>query len=302
MSKVTLKKMVEALNLEVIYGNSYLDRVVSKSMSSRPSVELYAGYFDYFEKDRIQVIGSKELTLFNMLSLSQKKERLEKLFSFDSPAFVFTKNVDAPKEFIEAAIATQIPIFKSKASTSGFIGELTNYLQSVLAKRYQIDGSMIEVYGVGVLIQGEDGIGKSETVLELIKKGHIMIADDVTQIYQSEPGILVCEATPERKGYMNIKDMGLIDVLSMFGIGSMRQHKNLQLVVELTRKIQPNESNIKLIDTTLPKMQIEVESGRNIATLVETAALHYRLQQMGFDAQKDFDKRRIHSLYKESDE
>lgn len=302
MSKVTLKKIVKALDLEVIYGNSYLDRTVSKPMSSRPSVELYAGYFDYFEKDRIQVIGTKELTLFNMLSLSQKKERLEKLFSYNSPAYVFTKNVDAPKEFIEAAIATQIPIFKSKASTSGFIGELTNYLQSVLAKRYEVAGSMVEVYGVGVLIQGEDGIGKSETVLELIKKGHIMIADDVTQVYQSEPGILVCEATPERKGYMTIKDMGLIDVLSMFGIGSMRQHKNLQLVVELTKKTNPNESNIKLIDTTLPKMQIEVESGRNIATLVETAALNYRLQQIGFDAQKEFDKRRIHSLYKESDE
>lgn len=302
MSKVTLKKLVKALNLEVIYGNSYLERTVSKAMSSRPSVELYAGYFDYFEKDRIQVIGTKELTLFNMLSISQKKERLEKLFSYDSPAYVFTKNVDAPKEFIEVAISHQIPIFKSKSSTSGFIGALTNYLQSELAKRHEIEGSMIEVYGVGVLIQGVEGIGKSETVLELIKKGHIMISDDVTQIYQSEPGILVCEATPERKGYMTIQDMGLIDVLSMFGIGSMRQHKNLQLVVELTKKIESEENSIQLIDTVVPKMQIEVESGRNIATLVETAALNYRLQQMGHNATKDFEKRRIHTLYKDNEE
>ncbi len=302
MSKVTLKKLVKALNLEVIYGNNFLDRNVSKTMSSRPSVEIYSGYFDYFEKDRIQVIGTKELTLFNMLSASQKKERLEKLFSYDSPAYVFTKNVDAPKEFIEVAITYQIPIFKSKASTSGFIGALTNYLQSELAKRYEIEGSMVEVYGVGVLIQGAEGIGKSETVLELIKKGHIMISDDVTQVYQSEPGILVSEATPERKGYMTIKDMGLIDVLTMFGIGSMRQHKNLQLVVELTSKINQDETTTKIIDTVVPKMQIEVESGRNIATLVETAALNYRLQKLGYNAQKDFEQRLIHRLYKDNEE
>ena len=112
----------------------------------------------------------------------------------------------------------------------------------------------------------------------------------------------MCEATPERKGYMTIKDMGLIDVLSMFGIGSMRQHKNLQLVVELTKEMKPEESSTRLIDTIVPKMQIEVESGRNIATLVETAALNYRLQQIGHDAEKDFEKRRIHTLYKDNEE
>ena len=107
MSDVVVKNVVEELNLEVIYGNSYLDKKVLKMMSSRPSVEIYSGYFDYFESDRIQVIGTKELTLFNMLSTSLKKERLEKLFSYNSPAFVFTKNVDAPKEFVESAILHQ---------------------------------------------------------------------------------------------------------------------------------------------------------------------------------------------------
>ena len=154
MSDVVVKNVVKELNLEVIYGNNYLDKKVLKTMSSRPSVEIYSGYFDYFESDRIQVIGSKELTLFNMLSSSLKKERLEKLFSYNSPAFVFTKNVDAPKEFVESAISHQIPILKSKASTSGFIGELTNYLQSELAPRIHTNGSMMEIYGIGVLIIG----------------------------------------------------------------------------------------------------------------------------------------------------
>lgn len=291
MSKVKVSDVVKALDLEVIYGNSFLDGSVKKAMSSRPSVEIYAGYFDYFEKDRFQVIGTKELTLFNMLSPSQKKERLERVFSYGSPAFVFTKNVDAPKEFVEAAIAAQIPLLKSKSSTSGFIGELTSYLQSKLAERKIINGSMLEIYGIGVLIEGKDGIGKSETTLELLKKGHIMISDDKTQIYQPEPGQIVCEAPKELKSLMTIKDLGLINVEQIFGIGAIRHHKNLQLAIELVDKLEEVANEEKLFDTTVPKILIEVEAGRNIATLIETAALNYRLKLMGKDASKEYEKR-----------
>lgn len=299
MSDVVVKNVVKELNLEVIYGNNYLDKKVLKTMSSRPSVEIYSGYFDYFESDRIHVIGSKELTLFNMLSSSLKKERLEKLFSYNSPAFVFTKNVDAPKEFVESAISHQIPILKSKASTSGFIGELTNYLQSELAPRIHTNGSMMEIYGIGVLIIGKDGIGKSETALELIKKGHIMIADDLTQLYQSEPGIIVCEATKQRKSLMEIKDLGMINVEQIFGIGAVRNHKNLQLVVELVEKVNHQKDYITFFDTTLPKIEIEVEAGRNIGTLIETAALNYRLHLMGQDAKKEYEQRLRNTILKE---
>lgn len=200
---------------------------------------------------------------------------------------MFTKNVDAPKEFVESAILHQIPILKSKASTSGFIGELTNYLQSKLAPRMNTNGSMMEIYGIGVLIIGKDSIGKSETTLELIKKGHIMIADDLTQMYQSEPGIVVCEATKQRKSLMEIKDLGMINVEQIFGIGAVRNHKNLQLVVELVEKVNHQKDSITFFDTTLPKIEIEVEAGRNIGTLIETAALNYRLHLMGQDAKKN---------------
>ncbi len=296
---VTVKNVMNALNLEVIYGNSFLENSVTKAMSSRPSVEMYAGYFDYFEKDRIQVIGTKELTIFNMLSASQRKERIEKMFSLKSPAYVFTKNVDAPKEFVEAAITYQIPILKSASSTSGFIGALTNYLQSVLAERKIEQGSMLEIYGVGVLIDGEDGIGKSETALELIKKGHIMISDDLTQMYQTEPGIVVCESIKERRNLMEIKDMGYIDVRKMFGIGAVRDHKNLQLVVKLVKEPTRKNNTVTFFDTNVLCIEIEVEAGRNIATLIETAALNYRLHNIGEDAEKDYENRLKNSLYKE---
>ncbi len=299
MSNVIVKNIVEELKLEVIYGNSFLDNKVLKMMSSRPSVEIYSGYFDYFESDRIQVIGTKELTLFNMLDENIKKERIEKLFSYNSPAFVFTKNVDAPKEFVEASVAHQIPILKSKASTSGFIGELTVYLKSKLAPRVITKGSMMEIYGIGVLITGEDGVGKSETSLVLIKKGHIMIADDMTQMYQSEPGIIVCEATKQRKSLMEIKNLGMINIEQIYGIGAVRNHKNLQLVVELVKKTTDDTNKVTYFDTTLPKIEIEVEAGRNIAALIETAALNYRLKLMGKDAKKEYEKRVRNSILKE---
>ncbi len=296
MNQITVKNIVKDLDLEVIYGNSFLDNLVIKSTSSRPSVEIYAGYFDYFEADRIQVIGTKELTIFNMLSPNLKKERLEKMFSYNSPAYVFTKNVDAPKEFVEAAIAYKKPILKSKASTSGFIGELTNYLQSVLAQREVVEGSMMEIYGIGVLITGVSGIGKSETVLELIKNGHIMISDDLTQTYQVEPGCVVCEALAERQSLMEIKDLGMINVEKIFGIGSIRHHKNLQLVIELVHGETLSQENVKLFDTQVLKVQIQVEAGRNIATLIETAALNYRLKLLGQDALLEFESRLKNTL------
>lgn len=300
MSDVKVKNVVKELELDVIYGNSYLEKDVSKAMSSRPSVEIYSGYFDYYEKDRIQVIGTKELSVFNMLSSNLKKERIEKLFSYDSPAFVFTKNVDAPNEFVEAAIKYQIPILKSKSSTSGFIGELTNYLQSKLATRSTVNGSMMEIYGIGVLITGIDGIGKSETVLELIKKGHIMISDDVTRIYEQEPGKVVCEAVAERKNLMEVKDLGMINVKNIFGIGSIRNQKNLQLVIELTKKVEKIEKEVTYFNSTFAKIQIEVEAGRNIATLVETAALNQRLLLMGKDASVEYQTRMKNSVLKDN--
>lgn len=299
MSKVKLIDVIKSLNLEVIYGNSFLKNNVSKAMSSRPSVEIYSGYFDYFEKDRIQVIGTKELTLFNMLSANLKQERLEKMFAYKSPAYIFTKNVDAPKEFVEAAIKYEIPLLKSKSSTSGLIGELTNYLQSKLAERKIIDGSMLEIYGIGVLIEGRDGIGKSETALELLKNGHIMISDDKTQIYQSEPGKIVCEATKQLKSLMAVKDLGLINVEQIFGIKAVRNHKVLQLVIKLVDNYEKDSIDEQFFDTKIPKVIIEVEAGRNIATIVETAALNYRLKLLGKDASEEYEKRVKNSILKE---
>ena len=234
MKKVILKEVVKALNLQVVWGNDFLEKEVIKPMSSRPCVEIYAGYFDYFEKDRVQVIGSKELAIFMLLKKEEQKNRLRELFSYNSPAFVFTKNADIPQVVIEVAIEKNMPIIKSNLSTSALIGNLHAYLSNRLAERKSVNGAMLDVHGVGVLITGVDGIGKSETALELIKRGHLLVSGEETRIYQREPGMLVAESTEVMEKLLEIKDIGKVNVVNLFGIGAHRERKNLSMVVRVS--------------------------------------------------------------------
>ena len=293
MKKVILKEVVKALNLQVVWGNDFLEREVIKPMSSRPCVEIYAGYFDYFEKDRVQVIGSKELAIFMLLKKEEQKNRLRELFNYNSPAFVFTKNADIPQVVIEVAIEKNMPILKSNLSTSALIGNLHAYLSNRLAERKSVNGAMLDVYGVGVLITGADGIGKSETALELIKRGHLLISGEETRIYQREPGMLAAESTEVMEKLLEIKDIGKVNVVNLFGIGAHRERKNLAMVVELVKSLDEvkNENTIKFFDTVVPHLYILVEPGRNIVSLIETAALNHQLVVHGVSAEKEYEKR-----------
>ncbi|MGM9899970.1 MAG: HPr(Ser) kinase/phosphatase [Bacilli bacterium] len=293
MKKVQLNEVVKELNLQVIWGNDFLKKEVVKPMSSRPCVEIYAGYFDYFEKDRIQVIGSKELAIFELLKEEDKKERLRELFSYNSPAFVFTKNAEVPKVVVEVAIEKNMPILKSNLSTSALIGNLHAYLSNRLAERVTVNGVMVDVSGVGVLIRGVDGIGKSETALELVKRGHLLVSDDDTRVYQREPGMVIVESSKVKEKLMEIKDIGVVNVVNLFGIGSYRPSKRLMMVVDLVRSEDEvsNEPTVKFFDTEVAHTSIIVESGRNIATLIETAALNYQLVNGGKDANAELKSR-----------
>ncbi len=293
MKKVLLSEVVKELNLQVIWGSDFLKKEVLKPMSSRPCVEIYAGYFEYFEKDRIQIIGSKELAIFQLLKEEDKKERLRALFSYNSPAFVFTKNAEVPKVVVEVAIEKNMPILKSNLSTSALIGNLHAYLSNRLAERVKVNGVMLDVGGVGVLIRGIDGIGKSETALELVKRGHLLVSDDDTRIYQREPGMVIAESSKVREQLMEIKDIGVINVVNLFGIGSFRPSKRLMMVVDLVKSEEEvsSEKQVKFFDTEIAHTSIIVESGRNIATLIETSALNYQLVNGGTDTNQELQSR-----------
>jgi len=293
MKKVLLNEVVKELNLQVIWGNDFLKREINKPMTSRPSVEIYTGYFDYFEKDRLQIIGSKELAIFELLKDEEKKNRLKELFSYNSPAFIFTKNAEVPKVVVEVAIEKGMPILKSDLTTSALIGNLYAYLSNRLAARQVVEGVMLDVFGVGVLISGVCGIGKSETALELVKRGHLLVSDEETRIYQREPGMLIGESSDVRAKLIDIKDIGVIDIVNLFGIGAYRKSKHLMLVIELVRTEEEmkKESTIKFFDTTVPHLTILVESGRNIASLIETAAMNHQLHMTGLNGDSELNKR-----------
>jgi HPr kinase/phosphorylase len=296
---MSLKELTNEINLDIAWGNDYLSREVNRVMTSRPAVELYADYFNYYESERIQIIGSKEMAIFNMLNPEDKVTRVDKLFSFNPPAFIFFRSNDAPAEFVAAAIKYKIPILKSSLSTSSLISNLTAILTEGLAERQSVHGVMLDVYGVGVLLTGKSGIGKSETALELIKRGHLLISDDRVDIYQREPGLVVGEAPKVTEKLMEIRGIGIVNVVDLFGVGSFRSNKRIMLVVDLVRwedvktndRIGLRNETIKYFDTEIPKITVPVQPGRNMTTLVEVAALNSRLKYMGVNAAEEFARR-----------
>lgn len=297
---VPLSSCVEALNLEVVAGKEYLDRRVFRPMLSRPGVEIYSNYFNYYEKDRIQVIGSKEYVMFQMLTKEQKMERVDKLFSFDPPAFIFTKNVlEVPSAFIEASKKYKIPVLKTQYKTTPLIGKLSSFLIDEIAERKTMHGVMMDVYGVGVLITGKSFIGKSETALELLKRGHILVADDRVDISQREVGTLIAHTPELTKRLMEVRGIGIVDVVHLFGVTAFRSRKSVMLIVELVKwdesfnynRLMLEEEYMQIFDTMVPKVTIPVQPGRNLATLIEVACMNYLAKSLGYNAGLEFAKR-----------
>ena len=297
ISKITVKQVVEFLKMEVINGEEYLDRKVTRSMTSRPGVEIYSDYFEFYESSRIQVIGTKEINLFYMLNDEQKESRINKLFELDPPAFVFTGNVNEfPEQFIKASSKYQIPLLKTKLRTTAFIGQIGQYLSEELAERTTIHAVMLDINGVGVLLKGKSFVGKSETALELIKRGHALVSDDSVELVRKEDGTILAFSPVLTERLMEIRGIGIIDVVDLFGVKAFRNRKNVTLVVELVKyqegmkidRLGISQQTETLFDVEIPKATIYVQPGRNLATLIEVAAMNWKLKTFGKDAAKDF--------------
>lgn len=306
---VKINELVNELRLEIVSGEEYLDRVILTSDVSRPGLEL-TGYFNYYPHDRIQLLGRKEITFSEKMTPDERFIVMRKLCANDTPAFVISRNIEPPIELIEAARAKGIPVLRSGLSTSRLSGILTNLLESKLAKRTSIHGVLVEVYGLGVLIQGDSGIGKSETALELIKKGHRLIADDRVDIYQQDEVTVVGEPPRILEHLMEIRGVGIIDVMNLFGASAVRGSAQVQLVVYLENWKQDNnfdrlgraDETISLANVAVPKVSIPVKTGRNVAIIIEVAAMNFRARTMGFDATKTFEDKLSALIKENSDE
>lgn len=288
---ITVEKIAKDLNLAVVAGSKGLQRKVTVDMLSRPGVE-FAGFLDFYDKDRILLIGSKESSFLKLLDIKTQKLRVEAVIKYLPPAVVFSVNVTIPDFFIELGNQYDIPLLKSQERTTAINSKLYSYLHSALAPRMTVHGTLLDIHGLGVMIIGKSGIGKSETALELIKRGHILIADDRVDIYETAPGVVIGQAPKVLERYLEIRGIGIVDVVQMLGAGSFRENKKIRLVIELELwdetkvydRLGLEQETMKFFNTEIPKITIPVLPGRNTATLVESAAMNQKLKFLGYNA------------------
>ena len=291
--------LVNALQLEIITGDEEaLQREIKISDISRPGLEL-TGYFTYYSYNRIQLFGSKEITFAQRMLPEERLMVMRRMCAPEIPAFVISRGLEVPKELIQAGDEAGIPVLRSSVSTSRLLGQLSSFLDSKLAVRESVHGVLVDVYGLGVLIQGSSGIGKSETASELIKRGHRLIADDRVDVYKQDDLILIGEPPKILEHLIEIRGIGIIDVMDLFGASAVRGSMQVQLAVYLEAwekdkkydRLGSENATVEIGDVAIPQIRIPVKTGRNVAIIIEVAAMNFRARTMGFDATKKFEER-----------
>lgn len=295
---VSVEALARENNLELLAGKSGLNAKIAEDMISRPGLE-FAGFFDYFDNKRVVLVGSKDNSFLTRQSEEKQRLNVEKIFKLKPPCIIFSKNVKVLEVFYEMAEKYGICIFHSGLRTTPTSSKLYTYLQDKLAPKISVHGTLMDINGMGTLIIGKSGIGKSETALDLIKRGHQLIADDLVEIMEKEPGYLVGAAPDILRRYMEIRGIGIVDVVTMFGAGAYRDRKNIRLVVELESwdnnkyydRLGLETQKLKYFNTEITKITIPVLPGRTVSLLVESAAMNEKLKILGhFAAQEFIDK------------
>lgn len=295
---LTTERLVNTLNLELLTGEQGLHRPIKNTDISRPGLEM-AGYFSHYASDRIQLLGTTELSFYNLLPDEDKKGRMRKLCRPETPAIIVTRGLEPPEELISASKGTHTPIIVAKDATTRLMSRLTTFLEHELAKTTSLHGVLVDVYGVGVLITGDSGIGKSETALELVKRGHRLVADDNVEIKEITKDELVGKPPKLIEHLLEIRGLGIINVMTLFGAGSILTEKQIQLNINLENwnknklydRVGLNEETLKILDTEITKKTIPVRPGRNVAVIIEVAAMNYRLNIMGINTAVEFNER-----------
>lgn len=306
--KVTVRDLISKIRLHTIWGEEYLDRPITTSEICRPGLEL-AGYFDFYPAERIQLFGLTELSFAEKLTPDERLACMRRLCTPDTPCFIVARKLLPSDELVQAAKEAKIPILQASSRTTHVSSGVTNYLESRLAPRQSVHGVLVDVYGIGLLITGESGVGKSETALELVQKGHRLVADDRVELYQYDELTLVGEAPEILANLIEIRGIGIIDVMTLFGAGAILESKQIDLVVYLENwspdktydRLGTIEERAELMGVSIPKMRIPVKTGRNVAIILEVASMNFRARNMGFDATQTF-QTKLAQLIKENQE
>ncbi|MEP1150440.1 MAG: HPr(Ser) kinase/phosphatase [Balneola sp.] len=295
-----VKKLRERVQLNLTActsGDCAEYKFVSEVDLHRPGMAL-AGYIDLFTYKRIQIIGNTETQFLNNQSIDEQKSAFKNILEFDLPVIFLTDGNQLSDELIKMAESASIPIYSTKMETTRFMFLIRDFLEDQFATQTMVHGAMVDVYGIGILIAGKSGIGKSEVALDLIERGHRLVADDVVMLTKKS-NVLMSSATDMSKHFMEIRGLGIIDVMSMFGIRSIRYQKRLEVVLELTlwdetddvERTGLNHDSVSILDLDIPLIQLPITPGKNITVIAEVIAMNYLLKHYGYDPAKAFQER-----------
>lgn len=306
MYTVDLVRIIEKMNLENLTPNIDIQSIkISQPDVNRPALQL-AGFFDHFDSERVQVIGHVEKAYMSKLDNAHKLDILSKLMDYKVPCIVYCKSMEVSDEIIQLATKKEIPILRTTKTTSSFMAEVIRWLNVELAPRITIHGGLVDVYGEGILIMGESGIGKSEAALELIKRGHRLVSDDVVEIKKVSDDTLIGMSPDITRHFIELRGIGIIDVKTLFGVESVKNTQSIDLVIKLEEwskdkqydRLGLEEQYIEFLGNRVVCHSIPIRPGRNLAVICEAAAVNYRQKKMGYNAAQELYNRVTNNIKK----
>ena len=297
---IKLKQIIKEFSLDVIFGpDGYEDMELKSTDLNRPGLQLSAGFFDDFDNTRAEVIGRVETRFLNTLTEEERAKRFDVLLSKNIPFLVFTRSLPVYPEVIELARKYNTPILSTSYVTSDFMAALISYLNVQLGPRITRHGVLVEVYGEGVLLLGESGIGKSETAIELVKRGHRLIADDAVELKRVSSKSIIGSAPEIIRHFIELRGIGIVDVRRIFGMGSVKLTEKIDLVINLELwkegkqydRFGEETEYMDILGINIPSLVVPVKPGRNLAVIIEVAAMNNRHKKMGYNAAKELSAR-----------
>ena len=280
MYTVSLEKFIQKMNVKNLTPDVDISAIeITQSDVNRPALQL-AGFFDYFDHHRIQIIGQVEHTYMEKQGIEESLKQMKRILSYKVPGIVFCRDLPVPEEFLQLANEYEIPILQSHADTSAFSAEVTRWLKVELAPRISIHGVLVDIYGEGVLITGESGIGKSEVALELIHRGHRLVSDDVVEIKKVSDETLIGSAPDITRHFIELRGIGIIDAKTLFGVESVKNTQSID-------RMGLEEQYIEYLGNKVVCHSIPIRPGRNVAIICESAAVNYRQKKMGYNAARE---------------
>ncbi len=297
--KLTLAQLIRHMGLESAYMPvGGLEKEITSTDINRPALQL-VGFFDYFDESRIQVLGKVEHTYLDHFDEAKRREIFERFFEFRFPALVITRGLEGYPELLEIAEKYKVPVLKSKMHTAQFVSSSIFYLNERLGPQQTIHGVLVEVYGEGILITGDSGVGKSETAMELVKRGHRLIADDAVVIKRVTSTMLKGTSPKNIQYFIELRGIGIINVQKIFGVGSVKEDAVIDMEIHLENwdenkfydRLGLDTNYTRILDVDIPTVTIPVQPGRNLAIIIEVAAMNNRQKRLGYNAAEDISKR-----------